>query len=191
MARLFVDTSAVYALLDRSDGNHARARALAARIQLEGHQLVTTNLVVAECHALILARLGRHLAKRWLQGFRWPVERVTEADEARAREIIAKYDEKDFSYTDAASFAVMERLGLAEVFAFDRYFAQFGFRLFGADAPDRAQGGPPPQGSRSPAAGASRRSRAGRRARRARKRWLTAWRSSGVSSAKVLPSSGT
>jgi predicted nucleic acid-binding protein len=131
VARLFVDTSAIYALLDRSDANHPRARELAQRIREEAHGLVTTNFVVAECHALILARLGRDLARRWLQSFRWPVERATEADESRAREIIYTYSDKDFSFTDALSFAVMERLVLKEAFAFDRNFLQYGFRLFG------------------------------------------------------------
>ena len=33
---------------------------------------------------------------------------------------------KDFSYTDATSFALMERLGLNTVFAFDEPFEQYG-----------------------------------------------------------------
>jgi predicted nucleic acid-binding protein len=50
---------------------------------------------------------------------------VAEEDEARAREIIAAYHDKDFSYCDAASFAVMERLGLPRALAFDIHFRQY------------------------------------------------------------------
>ena len=36
------------------------------------------------------------------------------------------YRDKDFSYCDAISFAVMERLGITEVIAFDEHFRQYG-----------------------------------------------------------------
>ena len=51
------------------------------------------------------------------------------ADEKRAKEIIARYKDKTFSYTDATSFALMERLGLEAAFAFDAHFRQYGFSL--------------------------------------------------------------
>ena len=130
--RVMVDTSGIYALLDRSDANHGPAVALLRRLKDEGHGVVVTNFVVAETHALVVARLGPWLARRWLQGLRWPVERVTEEDEMRAREIIFRYQDKDFTYTDATTFAVMERLGIGLVFAFDQHFAQYGFEAYGA-----------------------------------------------------------
>jgi predicted nucleic acid-binding protein len=59
---------------------------------------------------------------------------VTPADVARARTIIYQYTDKDFSLTDATSFAVMERLGLRLAFTFDRDFAQYGFTVLTATA---------------------------------------------------------
>ena len=55
------------------------------------------------------------------------VIRVSVADEARAREIIRQYQDKDFSLTDATSFAVMERLGITHAFTLDHNFSQYGF----------------------------------------------------------------
>lgn len=57
------------------------------------------------------------------------VERVTPADEEHARVIIRRYDDKRFSYTDATSFAVMERLQIQAAFTFDRNFGQYGLRI--------------------------------------------------------------
>jgi predicted nucleic acid-binding protein len=57
------------------------------------------------------------------------VERVNEDDEVRARSVIVQYTDKTFSYTDATSFAVMERRGLRTAFAFDPRFRQYGFAL--------------------------------------------------------------
>jgi predicted nucleic acid-binding protein len=90
-----------------------------------------TNFIVAECHALALARLGASLARNWLLANVWAVERVTDDDEAKAKEIIRKYVDKSFSYTDATSFAVMERLGLRTAFALDPHFRQYGFQVIG------------------------------------------------------------
>ena len=131
MARVFVDTSAVYALLDRGDGWHKAAAATLQSLRLARTEPLLTNFVVAESHALALSRLGPEIARRWLLGNVWPVERLTEHDEARARAIIAQYTDKTFSYTDATSFAVMERLGLRRAFAFDPHFQQYGFQVVG------------------------------------------------------------
>jgi len=129
MARVLVDTSAVYALVDRSDANHAAARTILASLRQRGVEPLLTNFIVAESHALLLSRLNPGLAREWLTRSRWPIERVTEDDEARARAVIVRYTDKTFSYTDATSFAVMERRGLRTAFAFDPHFRQYGFAV--------------------------------------------------------------
>ena len=131
MARILVDTSAVYALIDRSDRWHSTAKAALDDIKKSRSEPVLTNFLVAECHALLLARLGAPLARSWLTNNVWTVQRVTVDDEARALSIIAKYTDKSFSYADATSFAVMERLGLRRAFAFDPHFRQYGFQVVG------------------------------------------------------------
>ena len=65
----------------------------------------------------------------------WTVERVGEDDESKAMAIVGKYVDKTFSYTDATSVAVMERLGLKTVFAFDPHFRQYGFQVAGISTP--------------------------------------------------------
>lgn len=54
---------------------------------------------------------------------------VTARDQRRAREILQRYDDKDFSLTDALSFAVMERLAIPNAFTFDHHFAQYGLNV--------------------------------------------------------------
>jgi predicted nucleic acid-binding protein len=129
VALVFVDTSAVFALIDRSDGNHSAAKRRLKAMCSRRSEPVLTNFIVAECHALMLRRLGVDVARRWLFGNTWRVESVAHADEIRAREIIQTYQDRSFSYTDATSFAVMERLGIQRAFAFDKHFEQYGFDL--------------------------------------------------------------
>ena len=130
MAEVLIDTSAVYALLDRSDRNHTAAVGCLRALRDARDDVMLTNLLVAESHALILVRLGSALARRWLLGLSWPVERATLDDERRARDIIDQWADKEFSYTDAVSFAVMERRRIRSALAFDRHFEQFGWHLF-------------------------------------------------------------
>jgi predicted nucleic acid-binding protein len=131
MAQVLADTSAIYALVDRDDSYHRKAVALLHSLSRRGLTPLLTNFIVAESHALILSRVGADTARRWLLGHVWPVEPVHPRDEERAKEIIRRYIDKSFSYTDATSFAVMERLGIKEAFGFDPHFQQYGLKLLG------------------------------------------------------------
>lgn len=129
--RVFVDTSGYFALINADDVDHPWAIAVAARLAGGQRRLFTSNLILAETHALLLRRLGRDVAARFLASIDRgsTVVRVAAVDERRAREIIAKHDDKDDTLTDAASFAVMERLRIEEAFTLDRHFVQYGFSV--------------------------------------------------------------
>ncbi len=129
MNRVFVDTSGFYASFNRRDRHHHHAASLFHQAQIEHWFLFTTNFVISELHALILARMGRSSAWNFLQAItigRTNIIRATENDEQRTREIIEHYNDKDFSYCDALSFAVMERLDIEKAIAFDEHFHQYG-----------------------------------------------------------------
>jgi uncharacterized protein len=129
MNRVFVDTGGFYAALSRRDAAHRDAARLFRRARREHWFLFTTNFVLAESHVLILARMGRDRAWDFLQAVitgSTNVIRAEEADERRARAIIEQYHDKAFSYCDAVSFAVMERLDIPEAIAFDEHFRQYG-----------------------------------------------------------------
>lgn len=133
MEKIMVDTSAIYALLDRSDSFHEEAKNGFLKISQDNVRIIVTNFIIAECHAIISGRLGYELARNWLKNLCWPWERVSEVDEKKAKEIILTYTDKSFSYTDATTFAVMERLGITRVLAFDRHFIQYGFVIYDAE----------------------------------------------------------
>lgn len=129
MAQVLVDTSAIYALLDTDDAHHRKAVAILRGLQRRSLTPLLTNFIVAESHALLLSRLGADIARRWLMTHVWPIETVNPRDEDKAKEIIRKYTDKTFSYTDATSFAVMERLAIRSAFGFDPHFRQYGMDL--------------------------------------------------------------
>lgn len=126
--KIFVDTGVFYAFVDKSDKFHGEVTELFRKARKERYTLISSNFVLAESHALILSKLGRKIASRWLFSVEKiaSIQRITEEDEIRAKEIIKTFDDKDFSYTDATSFAMMERLGLINAWAVDIDFVQYG-----------------------------------------------------------------
>lgn len=128
----FIDTSAIYALLDAADSNHARATAAWRRLLGEEATGVVTNYILVETFALVQHRLGIE-AVRSVQEDLVPLLTTAWIDEATHREALAALfaaGRRALSLVDCASFSTMRRLGLRDAFAFDAHFAEQGFRLF-------------------------------------------------------------
>jgi len=49
--------------------------------------------------------------------------------EEEAEDILGKYQDQDFSYSDAVSFAVMKRHEIHLAFSFDHHFMTAGFKI--------------------------------------------------------------
>lgn len=120
------DSSAILALLDADDADHAKAVRTARKIAVERRPSFITNYVEAETHALLLRKLGRALALEWLLRGGLPVIRVLPREEDRAKEILSRHSDKDWSLCDAISFAVLEIREVRSAFSFDRHFRQYG-----------------------------------------------------------------
>lgn len=133
MTRVLVDTGAFVALKRRKEKEHAEAvHALAALVD-RGASLVATNYIFAETYATLLTRIGRWAAFDWGADMRSGagiefIHVSTELEDA-AWEILASHEDKDWSYVDAVSFALMERDGISTAFAFDEHFRQRGLAV--------------------------------------------------------------
>ena len=120
------DSSAILALLDADDADHARAVAVARHIAAERRPSFITNYIEAETHALVLRKLGRGIAREWLLAGGLTVVPVVPAEEQKAKEILARHTDKDWTLCDAISFAVLETRHVARAFTFDHHFRQYG-----------------------------------------------------------------
>ena len=127
---LFVDSSAWIALRSRRDQHHADADRLFRDALARRIPLVTTGLVVAETHRLTLFRVGVQPARRFLElvdaSSGVTIHFPGVADHAAARRWLERLGSRPVTYTDAVSFAVMERLDIQEAIAFDEHFRQYG-----------------------------------------------------------------
>jgi predicted nucleic acid-binding protein len=91
--------------------------------------MVTSNYIADEVITLVRTHLGYEVAvkigqKLWDESIANLI-RITPQDEKRAWEILVSYHDKSFSFTDCTSFALMERLGIPEAFAFDEHSKQY------------------------------------------------------------------
>ncbi len=129
MRRIFIDTSALIALKAGDDENHAAALSrLESALDGPPTRFVLTNYVLSELHAYFCRtpRLALEYVERVLEEPLFELVRAGSRDERRALEILRASSDKTYSFADAVSFAVMERLGLTSAFAFDRHFSQRG-----------------------------------------------------------------
>ena len=131
MKELFVDTSAWYPLADRTHGDHDLLAATLRERLRQGARIVTTNVVVAETHALLLRRAGHSAALAFLKAVRQApnqIEYITPERETDAiTRWIERFSDQPFSLADAGSFVVMSELRIREALTLDHHFTVAGF----------------------------------------------------------------
>jgi uncharacterized protein len=134
--RLFVDTSALVAIEDLDDTNHKKAVGFRVQVREGGtpfRRLYTSNYVIDETLTLLRYHCGHSVAVT----FRKTIETsklvevlwVTEALERAAWSIFEKRPDKEYSFTDCTSFALMDSEAIRNAFAFDDHFSQQGYNV--------------------------------------------------------------
>jgi len=129
--KVFLDTGAFLALADEDDNYHTPAKSIYSDLLLSKAQLLTSNFVLSETYTLIRSKVSHRAAVEFMKGFDQTgikVLRVGEAIERTAKVIFVRYDDKDFSFVDCTSFALIDHHRLDHAFAFDSHFRQYRFK---------------------------------------------------------------
>ena len=129
--KIFLDTGAFLALADEDDRYHSAAKPIYTELIQSKAQLFTSNFVLSETYTLIRSKVShpaaiefmRHLDQTGIKALR-----VGETIEQTAKTIFMRYDDKDFSFVDCASFALIDHHRLDHAFAFDGHFRQYRFK---------------------------------------------------------------
>lgn len=128
---VFVDTSAFYALMDRSDSNYEQAAELWRYLLENDLRLTTSNYVVGETLTLLQNRLGFEAANLFYQDVLsiadvlWiesPLHNLAYA-------LWLSLGRKNTSFVDCISFVAMRQHGIETVFTFDSRFQEQGFGM--------------------------------------------------------------
>ena len=128
---IFLDTSAVYAMADKADPNHASAlekfnQALSARESICLH-----SYILVESAALLQARLGLQVALQFLKEVTvFQIEWVDQDLHEKALQELKRIGRRGISFVDCLSFLVMRQRGIKRALAFDPDFIDQGFGLY-------------------------------------------------------------
>jgi predicted nucleic acid-binding protein len=132
--RLFVDTSAWLALNNKNDQHHDEAVSKITKVRQQKIQLVTSEYVFDESVTIIRYRISHRAAVAFgdalISSNVASIEDITDKERLKAWVLFKKYRDKDLSFTDCTSFALMVKLKLQKAFSFDDHFKQVGFELF-------------------------------------------------------------
>lgn len=123
---VFVDTSAIYALLDLDDSNHRKAKEAWRKLLQSGAGLTTSNYVLVETVTLVQSRLGLAAVRALREDF-LPVVSVawvSESTHRAAMDAVLTAGRRSLSLVDCTSFEIMRQLGIRNAFAFDRHFSE-------------------------------------------------------------------
>ena len=134
---IFVDSSFWIARAVARDRHHHDTDALLDAIG--DAPLVTTNLVRGETWTFLRRKAGHLAATTFLdlldRSPRVAVVTVTPELEDRALAWLRTHDEREYSYVDATSFALMRSLKIRQALAFDGDFTAAGFVELRPDDP--------------------------------------------------------
>ena len=126
---VIVDTSGLYALVDRKDPNHFKAAAY-LRTLVQARSLLLSNHVFDETMTLVKLRLGISTAVQL--GIRLRNSQLIEMmifsaeEEFATWRLFTQYQDKAWSYTDCACLVLAQRHKLIFAFTFDPHFLQMG-----------------------------------------------------------------
>ena len=128
---IFLDTSAIYALADKADPNHADAYRKFDLALKTGEIFLLHNYVLAESAVLLQIRLGLQPALGFLKDARaFDIEWLDYALHQEALTEFEKIGKRGISFVDCASLVVMRRRGVKKILAFDADFQDQGFTIY-------------------------------------------------------------
>lgn len=131
MKPLFVDSAGWMACADEADPLHRESVKSRDEWLKQGGRLLTTDYIVDETLTLLRVRLHLRAAKRWWEAVsasaRVKIHHLDADILDAARTIFFRYADKDFSFTDCTSFALMKHLRLKQALSTDHHFRQMGF----------------------------------------------------------------
>jgi predicted nucleic acid-binding protein len=142
---VFVDTSGWLAAINTRDSHHNEVAGAYDDLVAKRTSFVTSNLVVAEMHILIVRDRGSAAGCALLDAiYTDPLYRVVPVDrdlESEATERwLRRFTDQRFSLADAVSFEIMRRERIGDALALDHHFEVAGYRLLPAGSKKKSPG---------------------------------------------------
>ena len=128
---IFVDTSALLALINTHDEFHKQAKYQWETLLKNKDPLLSNNYVILESISLIQRRFGMN----WIQTLQAEILSLIEIgwiDENQHQAALSNFlknNRRQLSLVDCSSFETMRLLGIKKVFSFDEHFREQDFEV--------------------------------------------------------------
>lgn len=123
--KTFIDTSVFCALTIPKDQYNIRAKSHYKQLQEQKPILYTSDYVLDEVYTLLKCRSSHGTSVKFMDQINKSnitILSITEEVIEAAKIIFKKFEDKRLSFTDCTSFALINRLNIEAVFAFDKHF---------------------------------------------------------------------
>lgn len=130
---VFVDTSALFAMLVKNDYMHVRARATFEALSVQNTEFHITSYVLLEILALLQTRVRLDAARLFHHEF-LPILKVHWVNEQLHEKAFRRLElrgKREISLVDCTGFIWMEENNVSYVLTYDRYYADEGFTILG------------------------------------------------------------
>ena len=131
MQTTWIDTSAFMAVLNSAEYNHTTAKDCWITLLERDTRLICNSYVLLETLVLIQKRLGLEAIRDFQQDIMpiLQVEWLQHTQHSAAINLLFSINRRRLSLVDCASFETMRRLGIHQVFTFDKHFTEQGFEI--------------------------------------------------------------
>ena len=128
--RYFIDTSYIYALLNKKDKFHSAARTLTGTFHPQDRFVISDTVILEACSLLAGTKARKHIVAfvNEITINKHYTILHTDADLfRRAFQLYEEYDDKEWSLVDCTSFLIMKKEKIRFALTADSHFEQFGY----------------------------------------------------------------
>ena len=129
---LMLDAGPLIALYTLDDLRGKLVKQFLTQYAVEKYPVCVTYLIIAEVQKRLLYDVGRGQASQFLHDSldgSINIVSIDNTDHALTKEILERFNDQNISFADAASMAIMKRLGIFKVMSYDFHFSLMGFEV--------------------------------------------------------------
>lgn len=124
---IFFDASYYVSLANKNDSNHHRSISISKTLENKPHYPFISNFIFLETVTIISQRAGRKKSILFGEYLKNKIEivKITDLLEQKTWELFKQIKDKDVSFVDCSTLAVLKEKNITQIVTFDHHFEKF------------------------------------------------------------------